>query len=93
MKIYSILDNDLGTFNVPFYQKTDVEAVRNVRMSMKDSMLTEFPNAFALYSLATFDNKTGKFENKTEPEMVVKISDVLEQIKTSEGLRNAIEKN
>ncbi len=93
MKIYSLRDNDLGSYNIPFYAKTEVEAIRNVSASINDTMLANFPNSFSLYEMGEFNPDIGEFKQKDDqPKSVMPISQILSQKPaTAEELRNAIQ--
>ncbi len=88
-KVYSVRDNDIGSYNFPFYAKTDVEAIRQVTVAAQDNqgMLKKFPASFGLYLLGNFDESNGVFENLPEPKMIKPISQMITL--TSEELRDA----
>ncbi len=86
MNVYSIKDNDVGSFNKPFYEPNDVAANRAVIMSLDNTMLKEFPASFALYFLGEFDEAHGRIKTQGEPRLVASISTLIQnRIQAGEG--------
>lgn len=79
LKIYSIKDQKVETFNTPFYAKTHGEAERNFITLTNDSKSTvnTFPQDFDLYYLGQYDDQTGKFEPLDTPHHLVKAEQLL----------------
>lgn len=79
MIIYSIKDNDVGSFNKPFYQKTEVEAIRAVAVGIKGTMLESYPASYTLYELGSMDENTGKLkQNDDQPKTIMPITQIIQ---------------
>jgi len=62
MKMYSVKDEKVNTFGVPFCQPNDVQASRMLSRAVndKDLQLSMYPEDFSLYQIAIFDDEDGK---------------------------------
>lgn len=63
--VLAVYDEKAEAFAAPFFQQSDVLAVRAFMSAARDpeSLLYKFPRDYALYKLATYDDNTGHFEN------------------------------
>jgi len=77
MKVFSIKDTDIGSFNQPFYNQTEVEAIRNVLGATNNSQLADFPDSFTLYEIASFEPNEGKFINLESPRAISTVSTLI----------------
>lgn len=61
MNIYSVFDKKAGVYNVPFFLQNNALAVRAFAdlVNHDDSMISRFPEDFALYNIGSYDDKTG----------------------------------
>lgn len=64
IKIYSVFDSAVKTYNRPFFAETDGAALRTFRMAINDPASPFYASAadFTLYSLGQFDQDTGLFD-------------------------------
>lgn len=64
MKIYSIYDKKALTYFPPFCVENKIQAIRGVEGTVNSSgnVLNSYPDDFALYFIAEFDEKTGKIK-------------------------------
>lgn len=69
MKLYTVLDKQVNTYNTPFFQPTDVHAVRifKAEINRKEggNMLAAYPSDFALYTVGEWDADIGLIEAHT----------------------------
>lgn len=67
MEIYTVKDNKAGTFNTPFFQPTDVHALRafkaEVNRASESNMIYLYPEDWELWHIGSFDEKSGAVEN------------------------------
>lgn len=68
MKVYGIYDNCVMAYITIFTEREDKVAERNFKIALtdKNNMMSKTPEDFRLVRLATFDEKTGIFENEKE---------------------------
>lgn len=63
MDVYTVRDNKAGTFNTPFFQPTDIHALRafktEVNRAAADNMIYLYPEEFDLVHIGNFDEKKG----------------------------------
>jgi len=68
MEIYVIKDKVAGTYNTPFFQPTDVHAVRAFRteVNRKDeqNMIYLYPEEYSLHHIGTYNDDTGEINSK-----------------------------
>lgn len=71
--IYSIKDLKADYFNMPFESVDDTSALRQFINMCKneESNLNKFSSEFALFRIALFDNKTGKFTQDSPPDKLM----------------------
>jgi len=65
MNIYSIKDVKTGSYSNPFFENHDEIAKRAFGLNVnrgEGSLITEYPEDYALVRLGTFDETTGKFD-------------------------------
>lgn len=69
MEIFTVKDNKAGTFNTPFFQPTDVHALRAFKAEVNrvhdTNMMYLYPEDFELWHIGTFDEKSGKLESQS----------------------------
>lgn len=72
MKLYSIRDKKLASFNAPFVSESEVQATRQFGIVARDetTQLSHYPDDFDLYEIGSFDQVTGKLES-VEPRFIV----------------------
>lgn len=63
-KLYSVLDLKAGFFKPPFCARSNGEAIRMLAEAARDpdTQLAQYPDDFALYELATFNDVTGAID-------------------------------
>lgn len=61
MKILAVMDIKAKVFMKPFSDRFLAEALRSfeIGVNSKDSMFNRFPDDYALYEIADFDEQTG----------------------------------
>jgi hypothetical protein len=81
LKIFSLFDEKAQTYNTPQYLAHEGEALRMLLTTLDDnkSMVSKFPEDFSLYCLGTFDDNSGKFEGYNEPQLIKRISDLVQK--------------
>ncbi len=90
MEMYSIKDNDMGTFNHPFHAQNEIQAIRNVTVGLDKTMLEKFPASFALYHMGSFDETKGTFrQNDDQPKLIIPVTQIISQRTTAEDITNA----
>lgn len=69
MEIYAIRDNKAKTMNTPFFQPTDVHALRafhaEVNRMHENNMIYLYPEEFDLCHIGTFTEPEGVIDGKT----------------------------
>lgn len=72
MKIYSIRDKKLQSFNMPFVAENEVVATRQFGILAKDpaAQLSHYADDFDLYELGEFEPTTGKL-TAVEPKFLI----------------------
>nr|DAP85297.1 MAG TPA: DNA binding protein [Microviridae sp.] len=68
MKVYGIYDSCVMGYITIFTERDDKVAERNFKIALMDehNMMSKTPEDYRLVKLATFDEKTGIFENEKE---------------------------
>lgn len=68
MKVYGIYDRCVMGYITIFTERDDKVAERNFKIALtdKNNMMSKTPEDYRLVKLATFDEKTGIFENEKE---------------------------
>lgn len=62
MKIFSIFDSKIGTYNVPFFCVTEAEAIRSFSYVINqdpESVVYQYAEDYFLYQIGEFDQETG----------------------------------
>lgn len=79
LKIFSIYDEKACVYNTPQYLAHKGEAIRMLQTTVdnKDSMLNKYPEDYSLYCLGTFDDNKGAFRGYSNPELVVRASELI----------------
>lgn len=69
---YAIYDKVRETFSLVMEQQDDAVALRTLAMEVKNerSFIGNFPDDYDLYKIASYDEKTGKFENLDIPKLI-----------------------
>ena len=72
LEIYSIRDSKSEVFTQPFFQLTAGEAERNFQTLVNDPKSTQYsyPEDFALFKLAKYDDQTGKITPLDQPQHI-----------------------
>lgn len=64
MEIYVVRDNKAGTYNTPFFQPTDIHALRAFRAEINrvndSNYMYLYPEEYDLCHIGTFDEKNGQ---------------------------------
>jgi len=74
INVYSIKDNKVGTYGMPFFSPNEVQATRNFARSCHDTnvQISIFPSDFDLFYLGSFDDTTGKFfQDERHPQFII----------------------
>lgn len=68
MNVYGIYDRCVMGYTATFTERDDKVAERNFKIALMDeqNMMSKTPEDYRLVKLATFDEKTGVFENEKE---------------------------
>ncbi len=63
LNIYSVKDVKVGVFKTPFFQNSNVEAIRSFQQAVQDenSVLNKYPADFELWHIGGFDDDTATF--------------------------------
>ena len=81
--IYSVKDNESGTFIKPFTMATDRDAIEGFRVvsNDKESNYNKFPDDYLLVNLGEFNPRTGEItQDKVKPMVLAKDLISLEQL-------------
>jgi len=81
--LYSIRDVKLSIFNLPFYQDSAIQAIRQLKMSMMtnpDLLISRFPSDYELFELGTFEDVTGSFDIPEQKKFIISIKILAEEI-------------
>lgn len=88
IRLYSVKDRLLGVYLAPFASRADVEAVRQIKATLKDpqmagSSMLQSPKDFDLCYVATLDDETGQVFEEVDaagpaPAVVVNIGKLLD---------------
>jgi len=83
LSVFSIKDKKANLFNQPFAVRTAAEAMRSVAQAAQDAQtsLGSFPEDFALYLVAHFDDDTGVMHVPKEPTRIEEISNLIRSAK------------
>lgn len=78
-KMYSLYDECLTTFNLPFAAQSEQEAIRNFRLVVNDpsSLVFKSPQDFSLYFVAVYDDQKGEYQNLNQPLLIHKASSLI----------------
>lgn len=68
MNVYGIYDRCVMSYITTFTERDNKVAERNFKIALTDehNMMSKTPEDYRLVKLATFDEKTGIFENEKE---------------------------
>jgi hypothetical protein len=81
-KIYSVRDNKVDAYGVPFFVDSDVQALRELHVAVNDNriQLSIFPEDFDLYELGSFNEQTGKIDTLVVPKFITGAVSLKKQI-------------
>jgi len=79
IRVFAIYDGKAHIFGQPFFQLSDVLAVRACTVAAQDpqSMLSKCPADFTLFALGSFDDERGVFTGLPQPENLGFVSSFL----------------
>jgi len=68
-KIYSIYDNKIASFGVPFFCPLREVAYRHMRRAVANPALdvSQFPSDFVLFEMGEYNDATGEFNAEVSP--------------------------
>lgn len=76
---FSIRDEKVQSYGMPFCCATQAEAVRMVGDALTtDTIFARHPNDFTLYNVGSFDEISGQIVPVDSPIYVLKLSDLME---------------
>ena len=77
-KIYSIFDNKMGTFQLPFYAHNSGHAIRTVTKALRsaNSHLADFPEDYVVYEIGEFNDESGGIIAHNQPIHVTNVLDL-----------------
>lgn len=79
LRIYTIRDNKAEAYNRPFFERTDLTAIRAVKKSLtQDDTYQVYAEDYALYYLGTFDDSNGQIDHQV-PLHLVNLIDLRDQ--------------
>lgn len=75
---FAIFDEKSATYGNPFFTNAVGVASRNLQEAVhnRETMISRYPEDFALYHLGYFDNESGHMD-ASQPELVVRASSFL----------------
>lgn len=78
LKVFSVFDTKLAAYNVPFFARTESDAIRSFSDLCVDprSRVAQHREDYALYRLGSFDDETGALHYMA-PECLVTASAVM----------------
>lgn len=83
LQVFSVHDEAVDAFMQPIFLRSQGEAVRALRLTINDRraehVFAQSPKDYALYYLGVFDESSGKFTQKDVPELVVRLSALVEK--------------
>lgn len=84
LNAYAVFDRAVASYMLPFFCKTDDEAVRTLTMSMReDTTFYRFPGDYCLYKVGTYSEEMGQMSADTS-EKVVELEYVKSVLEKSE---------
>lgn len=85
MKIYCIYDNNARTYGTPFFQPTNVHAVRAMKVEINrqdpGNVMYLFPGEYDLYLVGEFNDQDGKVSGLETPEKLANGSQLKIEVK------------
>lgn len=82
--VYSVKDEKVS-FGYPFYveadARADMHASEAVKKAYEKGTFGQTAIDCTLYKIATFDNKTGEHENYRFPEVILRVKDLMLNVK------------
>lgn len=74
LKAFSIRDQKVGVYNMPWFKTSHGEAERDFRTICNDekSKINMYPEDFDLYHIGEYDDNTGVFKPLDTPHHVIK---------------------
>lgn len=85
-QMYSIYDEIIQTYNLPFTAINDADAMRmfyNASLN-EDTTLHKSPTDFTLYYVAEYNSDTGSYNNITPPKQIIKLTSLNQQNQINE---------
>lgn len=82
LQVFSVYDDAVGAFMQPIFLRSQGEAVRALRQTVNgrgEHVFSQSPKDYALYWLGEFDEDTGKFLQREVPELVVRLTALVEK--------------
>nr|WAE43326.1 MAG: nonstructural protein [Microviridae sp.] len=72
-KIFSVRDNKVSSYGIPFFNDSEIGAARDLQMAVNDDkiQLSYFPEDFELFELGSFDNITAEFIMHDKPKFII----------------------
>lgn len=82
MKVFAIYDVKAAAYGMPLFFATRGLALRGLAdaCSSGKSQLSEHPGDYSLHELAEYDSSSGKFTSYPNPEFVVSVAALVDQI-------------
>ncbi len=83
--VFGIFDVKAKCYSPPFFMSHNGQAIRFLQdlCSNVEAPIAKHPEDYILYSLAEFDNETGKFISKSNPEHLAKAIDFVVDVPRS----------
>lgn len=84
IKLYSVYDACVNTYNLPFSAITDRAAIRTFQNACSDpnSMLSQNSEDFSLYYIGTFNDEDGTYLNAHSPIKVISATQAINAIQS-----------
>lgn len=72
LNVYSVKDTKTAIYNQPFFGHNDEVAKRIFGININDtnSLISTYPEEYALYKVGEYDDTTGRFKQETEHMLV-----------------------
>lgn len=82
MKAFSVFDKKASAYGVPFFEKNAGMALRSFEQLVGDdrSLVYKYPEDFALYQLADFDDNSGLLVSNENPVHVANATEFVKEV-------------
>lgn len=92
-KVFAIRDLKLSVFNIPFFQDSEIMAVRYVQSHMMngDSFLSQFAADYELFEIGEFDEIQGKINMLINPKFIISCASIQSNMIKSAMLQKRLE--